>query len=212
MLAQRLAVDPPAAPATPIVAAAPAKSKSIPDPPALEDGVEPTFDNWKILITGKLRVNADHFADEAARMTYVFDRTKGDAQKHLNPRYRPDSVKPFYTADEMIQHLSDIYEDPFRVQNACREYRRLTMKSTETFSEFYTRFLHLAGEGQIPDKDLRPDLYEKITLELQRAIAPTEGSLIKLQDLQKALLRLDQNLRQIHNRSERAKARNARTA
>ena len=54
------------------------------------------------------------------------------------------------------------------------------MKSTETFSEFYTKFLHLAGEGQIPDKDLYLDLYEKITLELQCAIAPTEGSLIKL--------------------------------
>ena len=45
MLTQRLAADPPAAPATPIVAAAPAKSKSIPDPPALEDRVNPTFDN-----------------------------------------------------------------------------------------------------------------------------------------------------------------------
>ena len=54
------------------------------------------------------------------------------------------------------------------------------MRANETFPDFYTRFLHLAGEGRIPDEDLRPDLYDKITLELQRAIAPTEETLTTL--------------------------------
>jgi hypothetical protein len=182
------------------------KSAKIPDPPLLTDGKDPTFDNWKIQITGKLDVNADHFATEQARMTYVFSRTGGDAQNHLKPRVS-SQINPFKTADDMIQHLASIYEDPFRVQNARRDYRKLMMKTTETFPEFYTRFLHLAGEGQIPAEDLRPDLYDKLTIDLQRAIAPTEESLTTLQDLQKALRRLDQNLRQIQERSDRAKAR-----
>jgi hypothetical protein len=187
--------------------ATPAKSAKIPDPPLLTDGKEPTFDNWKIQITGKLEVNADHFATEQARRTYVFGRTGGDAQNHLKPRISSQSINPFKTADDMIQHLASIYEDPFRVQNARRDYRKLMMKTSETFPEFYTRFLHLAGEGQIPVEDLRPDLYDKLTIELQRAIAPTEESLTTLQDLQKALRRLDQNLRQIQERSDQAKAR-----
>jgi len=187
--------------------AAMAKSAKIPDPPLLTDGREPTFDNWRIQINGKLEVNADHFATEQARMTYVFGRTGGDAQNHLKPRRSPQSVDPFTTADDMIQHLASIYEDPFRVQNARRDYRRLMMKNTETFPDFYTRFLHLAGEGQIPSEDLRPDLYDKLTIELQRAIAPTEESLATLQDLQRALRRLDQNLRQIQERTDRAKTR-----
>src|SRR5947207_15733937 len=83
-----------------------------------------------------------------------------------------------------------------------------SMKATEMFSDFYTRFLHLADEGRIPEEDLRPDLYDKLTLDLQCAIAPTEESLVTLQELQKALRRLDQNLRQIRDRSERVKARN----
>src|SRR5271169_1975853 len=141
-------------------------------------------------------------------MTYVFGRTGGDAQKHLNPRIGSNSVDPFITANEMIQHIAGIYEDPFRVQNARRDDRRLTMKATETFPDFYTRFLHLAGEGQIPEEDLRPDLYDKLTLELQRAIAPTEETLITVHDLQRALRRLDQNLCQIKERSDRTKARN----
>jgi hypothetical protein len=110
----------------------------------------------------------------------------------------------------MIQHLAGIYEDPFRIQNARRDYRKLMMRTTETFPDFYTRFLHLAGEGQIPREDLRPDLYNKLTLELQRAIAPTEESLTTVEELQKALRRLDQNLRQIRDRSERVKARSDR--
>src|ERR1700722_18085693 len=77
------------------------------------------------------------------------------------------------------------------------------IRSTETFTDFYTQFLHLASKGQIPDEDLCLDLYDKLTLELQRAIAPIEGTLDILEDLQKALLRLDQNLRHICNRVDR---------
>jgi hypothetical protein len=157
------------------------KSTKLPDPPILTDGVDPAFDTWRIQMNGKLTTNADHYTDEKARMHYVFSRTGGDAQGHL----------------------ASIYEDPFRVRNARRDYRKLMMRSTETFTDFYTRFLHLASEGQIPDEDLRPDLYDKLTLELQRAIAPMEGTLDELEDLQKALLRLDQNLRHIRDRADR---------
>jgi hypothetical protein len=66
----------------------------------------------------------------------------------------------------MIQHLANIYKDPFCVQNACRDYHRLMIKTIETFPNFYTRFLHFASEGQIPKEDLRLDLYDKLTLEL----------------------------------------------
>ena len=54
------------------------------------------------------------------------------------------------------------------------------MKASETFLDFYTRFLHLVGKGQIPKEDLWLDLYDKLTLELQRAIAPIEESLTTL--------------------------------
>jgi hypothetical protein len=179
------------------------KSSKLPDPPVLTDGIDPAFDTWKIQMNGRLTTNADHYADEKARMDYVFSRTGGKAQRHLKSRFGPDAVKPFQTADSMIISIASILEDPFRVKNARREYRKLMMQPTETFADFYTRFLHLAGEGQIPDEDLRPDLYDKLTLELQRAIAPTEGTLDELEDLQKALLRLDQNLRQIRDRTDR---------
>jgi hypothetical protein len=48
-------------------------------------------------------------------MAYVFGRTGGDAQTYLRPRYAQDSAEPFLSEDEMIDYLSSIYEDPFRV-------------------------------------------------------------------------------------------------
>jgi hypothetical protein len=43
------------------------------------------------------------------------------------------------------------------------------MKATETFSAFQTCFLHLAGQAQILVEDLLPDLFNKLTLDLQQA-------------------------------------------
>lgn len=69
----------------------PRYSKKQPDPQPLSDGIDPTFESWKLQIQGKFRVNADHFEDEEARMFYLFNRTIGDAQKHLRRRYDDDS-------------------------------------------------------------------------------------------------------------------------
>jgi hypothetical protein len=57
------------------------------------------------------------------------------------------------------------------------------MKANETFLDFYTRFLHLASKECILDKDLRLDFYNKITLELQHAIALLEETLTTLPKL-----------------------------
>ena len=52
-------------------------------PPLLTDGIKPTFDNWKLQLQDKLKVNADHFPTVQARMAYVFGCTGGDAQTYL---------------------------------------------------------------------------------------------------------------------------------
>jgi hypothetical protein len=66
------------------------------------------------------------------------------------------------------------------VQNIYKDYYKLNIKTNETFLDFYTRFLHLASERHILDKDLRLDLYNKITLELQYTIALTKETLTTL--------------------------------
>ena len=48
-------------------------------------------------------------------MAYVFGRTSRDAQMHLHPRYTKDLADPFASKEEIINYLSSIYKDPFKV-------------------------------------------------------------------------------------------------
>ena len=80
------------------------------------------------------------------------------------------------------------------------------MKATETFADFNTRFLHLAGQARIPEEDLRPDLFDKLTLELQRTVLPVYSTLKTVKGLSDECLSLDQGLRRIKARSDRLKA------
>ena len=45
------------------------------------------------------------------------------------------------------------------------------MKATQPFAEFQTQFLQLASKGDIPDENLRFDLYDKLTPLLQDRLA-----------------------------------------
>lgn len=179
------------------------RSAKLPDPDPLSDGKNPTYENWKIQIKGKLTVNADHYPTEESKMAYVFGRTTGEAQGHLEPRYDDDATNPFVTAQEMINHLAAIYMDPYKKENARFEFRRLTMKPSQPFTEFHTRFLRLAGIAEIPQEDHRHELYDKITIDLQKAVLPTMATLQTHKALADQCLLLDQGLKRIRERSDR---------
>ncbi len=92
-----------------------------------------------------------HFNTEALCMTYVENRTGGDAAKHLARRIRPDAPNCFQTTLEMLTHLEAIYLDPNRLRTARTDFRRLVMRAGDDYHEFLAKFLHLAGEARVPD-------------------------------------------------------------
>ena len=205
MFAQRLAA---ALAALAVPAATPMKLAKIPDPDTLTNREDPTFESWKLQVQDKLEVNADQFPTTQSRMAYVFSRTGRDAQEHLRPRYIEGAANRFLSEEEMISYLTSVYEDPFKIQNARLEYKSLMMKVSETFLAFQTRFLYLAGQAQVPTEDQMPDMFDKLTLDLQRAALPFYTSAGTLQELSNHCIALDQGLRRIKARSERLKSRN----
>ena len=82
-------------------------------------------------------------------MAYIFSHTGRDAQTYLCPWYIEELVDPFTSKEEIIDYLSSIYKDPFKVQNARLNYKVLNIKTIKTFLTFQTRFLHLASQAQI---------------------------------------------------------------
>jgi hypothetical protein len=180
-------------------------SKKLPDPVPLSNGADPAFESWRIQIKGKLRANADHFSTEEDKMFYVFGRTTGDAQKHLLSRFDEDSPVRFVTVTDMIQHLASVYVNPNKVRDARYSYGKLVMRTSQSFAEFQTTFLHLAGEGQVPADSLRLDLYDKLTTPLQERLAVMLEDLDTYAKLAARCLSLDTELKRITARIDRQK-------
>jgi len=138
-------------------------------------------------------------------MLYMFNRTSSDVQKHLQPRYDEDSQTRFVSAKEILDYMASIYVNPNATRDARHEYNSLIMKQVQSFSEFQTEFLHLAGQAQIPKESLRLDLYDRITTALQKGIAPIIRFLPTYQELAADLVCLDTELKRIAIREERQK-------
>jgi hypothetical protein len=120
-----------------------------------------------------LQDNDDYFLSENSKLTYVYGRTTGAAQAHLEPRFEYGAPNPFLAVDEVMAHLAAIYQNPMRQAIAQDGYYNLNQGRTELFSEFLTKFQHLAGLGAIPEANWRQDLYRKLNVLYQKNIAPT---------------------------------------
>ena len=102
-------------------------------------------------------------------MSYLFNCTKGDAQKHLYPRYTRDkrNQNPFTSYEDMLDTLDSIYLNAFEERDSRNAYRELKMTNRQSFQDFQTQFLHLANAGRIPEIDRFDDIYDKMTTALQ---------------------------------------------
>jgi hypothetical protein len=94
----------------------------------------------------------------------------------------------------MILYLAEIFENPFKAQDARINFRKLTMKDDKAFADFYTQFLHLLSVGRIPTDDLQPELYDKLTLSLQQCVLPFLDTLRTHKALSNKCLGVDKNL------------------
>jgi hypothetical protein len=106
----------------------------------------------------------------------------------------------------MIKTLSDIYQGPDEEENIQFKYLNLRMRHNQPFSKFYTRFFHLAGIANIPRSEMKRDLPEKITTELQRALLPMLHSFRNYQSIAEQCTRLDQGLRRIAAKEVKTRA------
>ena len=117
----------------------------------------------------KYEVDEEMFPTERSAMLYLFNRTEGDAQNHLHPRYTRDAsnTDPYTLVAEMWETLDMIYVNPHLVRDSRNEYKELRMAPTQSFNDFKTRFVHLANAGRVPLQDRFDDMYDKLTTALQ---------------------------------------------
>jgi hypothetical protein len=76
------------------------------------------------------------------------------------------------------------------------------MKLSQSFSEFQTQFLYLAGKAQVPRESLRLDLYDRVITVFQKGIALNLRLLLTYGKLIADLASLDTELRRIAVRED----------
>ena len=139
---------------------------------------------------------------------YIFSYTSSNAQAYLEPRYSKELEDLFLIDYKIIDYLASIYKDPYKVQNARHKYKGLMMKPIETFANFYTHFLHLARQAKILRDDLQLDLFNKLTLELQKIVLLVYSTLTIARTLANQCLLLNQGLYRIKAHLDQVKAYN----
>jgi hypothetical protein len=148
------------------------------DPPHFDnnDG-EIQYQAWKEQILDKFEEDAPQFSSARSYMSYLFNCTKGDAQKHLYQRYTRDkrNQNPFISYEDMLDLLDSICLNVFEERDSRNAYQEIKMTSRQSFQDFQTHFLHLANAGRIPEADQFDDVYDKMT------IAPQDKLLIHIQ-------------------------------
>lgn len=181
------------------------KSPKLPDPATFSGDQDDklSFEDWMIRIQGKLEGNADHFSTEPLRLAYVVSRLTGDAAKHTAPRLRVGGINKYGTAQELLDHLREIYEDPDRRDKARQKFKSLYMKQSDNFHDFYTKFLHLASEAEIGTSELSYELNDKLSLSLRAQVMTKFLEKPTLAEFARYCTNVDTQLKVISGKRER---------
>ena len=184
-------------------------STKLPDPPVFsgDSGSKVSFVDWKLRIQDKLRLNTDHYPTSDFQVAYIVTRLGGEAVQHTLPRRR-NLTRNYRSADELLDHLSDLYELPLEItqQEDRRAYRNL-QQGNQSFPKFYKKFMRYGSENPDP-KQLVFDLQDKVKTRLRKALACQAESFTSLTALKQYLTRLDHhyNVRAEEKAGEKAEA------
>ncbi|PGH15971.1 hypothetical protein AJ80_05347 [Polytolypa hystricis UAMH7299] len=77
-------------------------------------------------------------------MYYIENRTKEEAAKYIASRICQDYLEKYATAEEILDHLKEIYIDLNYLEIAKHDYNKLIIKNEDDYYKFITSFLHLA--------------------------------------------------------------------
>ncbi len=123
--------------------------------------------------------------------------------KHLIFRFFKNSIKSYIISKEIFENLYQIFDDSNRRTNVLKAYRRLKqVESFKDFNTFWTEFQRLTNDFELYNqKTLLEDLKDKMSYELQKALAIESYKTIDLHEFAKMCRYIDQTLRDVNNKS-----------
>jgi hypothetical protein len=165
------------------------KVKALPDPDKFS-GFKSTipFDQWRMQIQDKLTTDDYLFDTEERKIKYVGNSTSGDAYNHIWPKL---ADKEFKTAEEVLQTLADIYDDPNKKQKAKKALAKLFQGNWD-FHRYHAEFAKVVRPLKLKDDDLKEELLSK--LNEKYAMATLDAEDLTYAELVKKLHAVDRRL------------------
>ena len=117
-------------------------------------------------IQNKLCENEDYYPTKSIKLAYVKGLIRGEATKRISPRLRHNAINPYTTIQDLYDHLTTLFENPNRMFTAKNEFKKLYMKTADSFYEFYTKFLLLASKAKVALAKLKYKLNSKLSFNL----------------------------------------------
>jgi hypothetical protein len=73
--------------------------------------------------------------------------------KHLTSRFKKNSIKSFFIAEEIFDDLNRMFDDFNKRINALKTYKRLKqIKANKEFHNFFAKFQRLTSDSEIYDE------------------------------------------------------------
>ena len=146
------------------------RSIKFPDPEIFKNNDDGRVKQWLRAIRDKLRSNADHFPTEDHKKSYVYSRLGGEAFDILEPRMNEEAYDAFLTVEEILTEIHEVYGDKNEKSTARKEFKKLLQRE-KPFSKFYGEFRKLAAVLKYDEQTLIDELQEKVSFQLQTALA-----------------------------------------
>jgi hypothetical protein len=84
---------------------------------------------------------------------------------------RPKHPERYITAEQIFEYLLSIYKDANKLKNTKKNFRNLIIYKCADYQIFKTKFLHLAGEAEIPTANYKNEFMDKLLFDLQKMVA-----------------------------------------
>jgi len=132
------------------------------------DEKESIWDDWQEKIRDKLEINVDHFDNDKTILVYIHSWISKDAVKVILVRRQRDSLNFYSTINDLLDELTQLYNDSDKETNFRREYANFFQEKSK-FSDFYSMFQRLFFYLEYHEKQLIVDLRNKIVYYLRAA-------------------------------------------
>ena len=125
-----------------------------------------SLSNWLACIQNKLRENEDYYPTKSIKLVYIKGLIRGEAAKRISLRLRHNAIDPYTTIQDLYDHLTTLFENPNRMFIAKNEFKKLYIKTADSFYEFHTKFLLLANKAKVALAKLKYKLNSKLSFNL----------------------------------------------